>query len=426
MTVGQRISQKRKERNLSQEALGEALGVSRQSVYKWESGSTLPEIDKLVAMSRMFGVTVGWLLGVEEEAEAGQEPGKSESGELTETQLKMVEEIVDRYLAARQPPKKRRWPWIAAAVAGIVLLAVLNSLRSDLQNMQYQYTNLQNSVNNITWSVDSQISGITGRVEEVLKNQNSLTASYGTSILAADLAANTVAFTAHAAPKTYTEGMSAVFLIDSGGVVTEFPGGLSGNQAFTAEPVCTLTDEISISVVFITGDVRETQILDTYYGLYARSLPDVDYIIGHNNGLMWKDLDAGGALDWSDEYEAYPRNRSTSVVYMSGNQIEQAEVKSLRIGLFRNQKLLGWLEPCEKPDRYRNFDEDEYDFYRYPPVSVMPEPEDVFTITAVVLDEYDRGFVYTGIPHSLDPDLGELTTARADYVGLDDPANWEY
>ena len=66
MTVGQRIAQKRKEQNMSQEALGEKLGVSRQSIYKWESDGTLPEIDKLVTMSRLFGVSVGWLLGVEE------------------------------------------------------------------------------------------------------------------------------------------------------------------------------------------------------------------------------------------------------------------------------------------------------------------------------------------------------------------------
>ena len=38
MTMGQRIAQKRKEQGLSQEGLGEQLGVSRQAIYKWESG----------------------------------------------------------------------------------------------------------------------------------------------------------------------------------------------------------------------------------------------------------------------------------------------------------------------------------------------------------------------------------------------------
>ena len=60
MTIGQRIAQKRKELGLSQEALGSKLGVSRQSIYKWEADSALPEVDKLIALSRLFGVSVGW------------------------------------------------------------------------------------------------------------------------------------------------------------------------------------------------------------------------------------------------------------------------------------------------------------------------------------------------------------------------------
>ena len=63
MTLGQKIAQKRKELGLSQEALGEQLGVSRQAIYKWESNATLPEIEKLIALSRIFSVSVGWLLG---------------------------------------------------------------------------------------------------------------------------------------------------------------------------------------------------------------------------------------------------------------------------------------------------------------------------------------------------------------------------
>ena len=93
MTVGQRIAQKRKELGLSQEGLGDKLGVSRQAIYKWESDASLPEVEKLVALSRIFSVPVGWLLG-EEEHPAGQADGQS--AELTEAQIKMVQEIADR------------------------------------------------------------------------------------------------------------------------------------------------------------------------------------------------------------------------------------------------------------------------------------------------------------------------------------------
>ena len=93
MTTGQRIAAKRKERELSQESLGAELGVSRQTVYKWESDASLPEIEKLVALSRLFQVPVGWLQGVEEVPEAT---------EFSEDQLKLLEELLGRYQRAEQ------------------------------------------------------------------------------------------------------------------------------------------------------------------------------------------------------------------------------------------------------------------------------------------------------------------------------------
>ena len=146
MTVGQRIAQKRKELGLSQEGLGEQLGVSRQAIYKWESDATLPEIEKLVALSRIFSVSVGWLLGVEEAQPEGAAP---ENGELTETQLQMVKEIVDGYLAARPEPeptpKRRRWPKVLAAAAAVALIVVLVNLFDRLDRLDNQYSNLQYS-----------------------------------------------------------------------------------------------------------------------------------------------------------------------------------------------------------------------------------------------------------------------------------------
>ena len=196
MTLGERIARKRKEQRLSQEALGETLGVSRQSVYKWESGSALPEIDKLIAMSRLFGVTIGWLLGVEESGEgsAGSSLQPDGGKELTEAQLKMVEEIVDRYLAARQPAKKkRRWLWAAGLAAGLALCLVLHNEVKDVRwDMTLQYTDLKNRLESVTRTMDLQIESITDRVEEVLKSQNNLTASYGTEIVFADLGDNPV------------------------------------------------------------------------------------------------------------------------------------------------------------------------------------------------------------------------------------------
>ena len=57
------IQKERKAKGLTQEQLAEELGVSRQAVSKWESGQSIPDVDKLAALSRFFGVTADSLLG---------------------------------------------------------------------------------------------------------------------------------------------------------------------------------------------------------------------------------------------------------------------------------------------------------------------------------------------------------------------------
>ena len=136
MTLGQRIAQKRKEQGLSQEALGSALGVSRQAIYKWESDATFPEIEKLIAMSRLFSVPVGWLLGVEEESAPA-----AAGAELSEEQLAMVQEIVDRYLSALPGPApalspgRRRLVKVCVALGVLCMTAALWSLSRQLSRL---------------------------------------------------------------------------------------------------------------------------------------------------------------------------------------------------------------------------------------------------------------------------------------------------
>lgn len=62
MALSETIYRLRTEHGLSQGDLAAELDVSRQSISKWETGSSVPELDKLVAMSRLFGVTLDELV----------------------------------------------------------------------------------------------------------------------------------------------------------------------------------------------------------------------------------------------------------------------------------------------------------------------------------------------------------------------------
>lgn len=68
--LSEKLYMLRKRSGLSQEQLAEQLNVSRQAISKWESGTSIPESDKLIAVSQYFQVSVDYLL------KEGEEPSQ--------------------------------------------------------------------------------------------------------------------------------------------------------------------------------------------------------------------------------------------------------------------------------------------------------------------------------------------------------------
>lgn len=69
MILAEKVMTLRKKKGWSQEELAEKLNVSRQSVSKWESGTSIPDIDKIIMISSLFGVSTDYLLRDELETE---------------------------------------------------------------------------------------------------------------------------------------------------------------------------------------------------------------------------------------------------------------------------------------------------------------------------------------------------------------------
>jgi len=65
--LGERIVTLRKEMNLSQEALAEQIGVSRQAISKWERGEASPDIQNLTALAETFGLSIDEFIHADEE-----------------------------------------------------------------------------------------------------------------------------------------------------------------------------------------------------------------------------------------------------------------------------------------------------------------------------------------------------------------------
>ena len=103
MTTGEKIAALRREKGLSQEALGERLGLSRQAVSKWEADQAVPTMDNLMELSRLFGVPVDTLLRPDEALPGG---GPPEGVKLSAEGLKISYAPV---LTKRQNGLSLRW-----------------------------------------------------------------------------------------------------------------------------------------------------------------------------------------------------------------------------------------------------------------------------------------------------------------------------
>ena len=62
MILADKIIRLRKKNGWSQEELAERLKVSRQSVSKWEGAQSMPDLDKILQLSKIFGVSIDYLL----------------------------------------------------------------------------------------------------------------------------------------------------------------------------------------------------------------------------------------------------------------------------------------------------------------------------------------------------------------------------
>lgn len=111
MGFSEKLAALRRGAGMSQEQLADRLGVTRQSVSKWEGGAAQPELTKLVAMSELFHVSVDYLV-----KDYIEEPEQAAGGPSTARLEEQVEEI-SRYF--------RVWSWDSRTrIGGLPLVSI--------------------------------------------------------------------------------------------------------------------------------------------------------------------------------------------------------------------------------------------------------------------------------------------------------------
>ena len=314
-TLGQRIAAQRKKLGLSQEALGEKMGVSRQAISKWESDGALPEIDKLIAMSRLFGVTLGWLLGVEEES-------ATQTTTFSDEQLELIRRMIP------QPVQPRKSPWIVATIFSAVALVIALFGRSTVPNYAGEINRLQNELQALKSTVSSMVYQQEVTMEE---NAEMLLMAHDINFGGIqDDGSARVIFTA--TPKEWAPGQTAsLSVLRNGEKVAEVPCTIDG-------AVCTATVDLPVEdgyeYHFVTTDAeggQKFQYLDNGNCTYLKSdttliveswvLPDAEY---RRNTLtiMGLELSVSQPL-LSEKFDAAIWTRMDYVIRVNGGEVRR-------------------------------------------------------------------------------------------------------
>ena len=118
MEFNNKLYELRKSKGFSQEELASRLNVSRQTVSKWEVGDSTPDMEKLIAISVLFGISLDELILNKVPVQSAETPAKSDG----------VNEIMQKVLTDDNKKKVKKGFRLAAIIFGILLAADVISM----------------------------------------------------------------------------------------------------------------------------------------------------------------------------------------------------------------------------------------------------------------------------------------------------------
>ena len=125
MTLSEKILYCIKRCALSQEALAEKIGVSRQAISKWETGEAAPELSKLALLAKTFGVTADWLISEDNPPESAAQGASQKQPAAPAPNANWVDSLPG---AVQSLVRRYGWlagAYIAASGAGMTIIGII-------------------------------------------------------------------------------------------------------------------------------------------------------------------------------------------------------------------------------------------------------------------------------------------------------------
>lgn len=307
MTTGEKIAALRKEQGMSQEALGEKLGLSRQAVSKWEADQAVPTMDNLMELSRLFGVPVDTLLRPDAE---------------------LVPKTEDTAENGNRPVKNvnRKWKIAAIAAAGLLCISVVCSAvslwRVIVMQNQIDQLRLQSGPSTIYYPDNTSA-------------ENSDLADWSENVTVDRQNTENLLVTVSAVPRSMLDGETAKFVVRSGDQSWECDA--EDNNGYSGKLSVPFVDTFSVYLT-LTGTNGETR------NILVTSEYDLEQRFRLSVTAHWNN---GGISSTGEKNPTTTVSGGVEVrVYCSSEDVKPA---SSNIVLYRNGKVQD-MQPIDIKD----------------------------------------------------------------------------
>lgn len=312
MTTGEKIAALRKEQGMSQEALGEKLGLSRQAVSKWEADQAVPTMDNLMELSKLFGVPVDTLL----RPDAELVPKTEDTAEIpTENGSQSVKNV------------NRKWKIAAIAAAGLLCVSVVCSAVSlwRVIAMQKQIDTLRMQSGPSTIYYPDNTSA-----------ENSDLADWSENVTVDRQNTDNLLVTVSAVPRSMLDGETAKFVVRSGDQSWECDA--EDNNGYSGKLSVPFVDTFSVYLT-LTGTSGETRniLVTSEYDLEQRFSLNVmaGWESGGISSSFGKTSVSGNLQTWinSNDGEEIQPVSGRILLYQNGKQIKEKKIENIETGV---------------------------------------------------------------------------------------------
>ena len=308
MTTGEKIAALRKEQGMSQEALGEKLGLSRQAVSKWEADQAVPTMDNLMELSKLFGVPVDTLLRPDAEL------------------MPKAEDSDESWPGAENQPVRngnRKWKIAAIAAAGLLCVSVVCSAvslwRVIVMQNQIDQLRLQSGPSTIYYPDNTSA-------------ENSDLADWSENVTVDRENSENLLVTVSAVPRSMMDGETAKFVVRSGDQSWECDA--ENKNGYSGEISVPLVDTFSVYLT-LTGTSGETRniLVTSEYDLEQRFSLDVTagWESGGISSSFGKTSVSGNLQTWinSNDGEEIQPVSGRILLYQNGKQIKEKKIENI-------------------------------------------------------------------------------------------------